>query len=787
METKNLPIKTFLKRDIDDRNTEGGGDVRIPQWANMSQVASKATAIISSMKNISKIIEDKKKVNDYIPTVMAVKLNPNATAKNYRESIANIFNHEEINLIGIQNDDKILIKFDNLSDLDKAQRRIETACITSSNLIIKIAIAAIDSFDSFETEIDSSICEGDTLKIKLFDYQDKSLNNILKIAFLNFCKQHKIEVENAGYISQPAIYKISHVTEDSLTTLKQFEGIRNISQMPKFECEENPVMFASDIPVKRPSSNGSYPIVGVLDSGISDISHLSPWLLPERSITHLDESDIDRNHGTAVASVIEYSDELEPMSNTENEGCFLVDFPVKDKTDFQFENEILQNVREAIKSNPDIKIWNMSIGSKSTSKTDEFSDYGIELDAIQQQYGVLICKSCGNCENYKINAPVSRIAESADSIRSLVVGSIAQAKHEYDLAEINEPSPFSRIGPGPAFLVKPELVHYGGNVGIDGSGEPTQTPVLAFNATGELSEFVGTSFSTPRITSIAANIAHKLGDSFNPLLVKALLIHSAKYPQNIEMNYADKLKYMGFGMPSNANMILHNDQNEITLIMQDTIQKGHYTEILDFPFPESLFDEDEYFKGCITVTLVTDAILDSSQGAEYCQSNINVYLGTYDSKCERDMSRSNVKNPIGAIDKKNLLNQSLYGQKVIKDTTGPFSSERMLLTYGDKFQPVKKWCVDLEEMNSSPKQKYLPSNRKWYLKLEGLFRQFTESKYTRDFETPSQDYCLIITIKDKDKHCPVYDEVTQRLNTFGFVCNDIQITESIHVESDNDD
>lgn len=29
------------------------------------------------------------------------------------------------------------------------------------------------------------------------------------------------------------------------------------------------------------------------------------------------------------------------------------------------------------------------------------------------------------------------------------------------------PSPFTRVGPGPASIVKPDLVFYGGNAGVD--------------------------------------------------------------------------------------------------------------------------------------------------------------------------------------------------------------------------------------------------------------------------------------------------------------------------------
>lgn len=781
METKVLPIQSFLKREIDDRNTEGGGKLEIPKWMDLKQVPSKANSFVKTLAKVRKRLEEKQLKNEFVPIVMTIKLNSEATAKWVREDIAALFNLNQINIIGVLDEGRIIVKFNDLTEMSAILNRIQATAIPASNQKSKMAVASIDSMDDFEVVIDDSIKEANVIKIKLFDYHDKSLNDVLHKSFVSFCKQNNIDITEAGYISQPSIYRGNQVTVDSLSVLKQFEGIREISAMPAFECEESQIKFAEDIPVKLPQDNVNYPIVGVLDDGIANIRHLSPWLLSDRTRTHLTEDEISKQHGTPVASIIVYGDVLEPHSNTGAEGCMLIDFPIKDKTTYQYEDEILLNVREAIASNPDVKVWNMCIGSSSTAKIDSFSDYAVELDRIQDEYDVLICKSVGNCDNYKINAPVSRISESADSVRSLVVGSIAQAKHEFDFAETNHPSPFSRIGPGPAQLVKPDLVHYGGNAGIDEDGHETRTPILALAANGQVEGFVGTSFSTPRVTSIAADLTNKLGDRYNPLLVKALMIHSAQYPTGVALDHADKLKYMGFGLPSNANLMLHNDPYEITLIMQDNLPKGHFIEILDFPFPRTFVDEQGYFKGCITVTLVTDAILDATQGAEYCQSNINVYLGTYDEKTERDISNPRIKNPIGASERRNLLNSTLYSKKAYNDLTGPFSSERLLVSYEDYFQPVKKWSINLAEMKPTPKSDYLNSNRNWYLKLEGLFRQFIESKSARNYEAPNQDFCLIITIKDPDKRHPVYDEVTQQLNINGFFHDDVLVSENINV------
>ena len=123
---------------------------------------------------------------------------------------------------------------------------------------------------------------------------------------------------------------------------------------------------------------------------------------------------------------------------------------------------MIANIKDAIRLYHDkVKIWNLSISITREVVDTKFSDFAIALDAIQDEYNVLICKSAGNCKNFTVNRPKGRIHEGADSVRSLVVGSIAHEKGRYDYAEVNDPSPFSRVGPGPEYIIKPEISHYG--------------------------------------------------------------------------------------------------------------------------------------------------------------------------------------------------------------------------------------------------------------------------------------------------------------------------------------
>ena len=51
------------------------------------------------------------------------------------------------------------------------------------------------------------------------------------------------------------------------------------------------------------------------------------------------------------------------------------------------------------------------------------------------------------------------------------------------------------------------------------------------------------------------------------------MIHNAEYPAGGMMKMDDKRKLMGFGMPLGTRDILYNSENEITLILRDSLEK----------------------------------------------------------------------------------------------------------------------------------------------------------------------------------------------------------------------
>ncbi|WP_343640809.1 S8 family peptidase [Chryseobacterium sp.] len=782
---KNLPIKIFEKRKkIDERKTEGGGNDDLPKWAQITdeEIIDRSRSFNVTIDETSSILSHRNPERDFIPAILKVEMHDNATAKSHRPFIASIFDvNKEHNLIGLTDDKNILVKVSNLEEAEEIKKRL------NKPLKFKRGIASIINITHFEPEIalDKDDISDEPLRVSLINYHNFNLNQAVSKAFINLCEKNNIDVIKANYSSELIVFRVNNLSLDAFEEMKDFEALETITQMPKYSLtlDDFSVSDETSIPIKKPQKGVTYPIVGILDSGIKNIPHLQPWLLNQNFIK-VPSDRIDYKHGTFVSSIVVYGDDFEKQNYIGSNGCYLFDATIipDPKKDSIEEFELIENIREAIKKNRDqIKIWNLSVGTRDECDVSTFSPFGTALDKIQEENNVIICKSAGNCTNFLTGKPISRIAKSADSIRSLVVGSLAQNKGTYDLSEIHNPSPFSRIGKGPSFINKPELTHMGGNAGIN-SGKLITTGVTSFSPTGQLATNIGTSFSTPRISSLLAEIHNSLEEEYNPLLLKALAIHSAKFPKDLKLPPEERIKYVGYGVPSNIADILYNDPNEITLILQDTLIKGSWIEIPDLPFPPTMVENGIYY-GEIILTLVSAPILSESQGAEYCQSNLEVRLGTYD-KLKNRKGRT-IRNEIGLDNSENLLRGALYSASYRKDQTGEFARERTLIQYGDKYQPIKKYAVNLSEMTVGNKAKYLTAPKKWYLHIEGFYRDFIAKREEIDGIELSQDFCLIITIRDDKKKQNVYDQATKLLNESGFIHNNINLRSEVRIPVNN--
>lgn len=779
--SERLPIKFFAKRDADNLRVEPGFSENPPKWLlSGDELVSRSKSLVSAFEVVRTEAARRERENSLIPLVFKAEIIEDALAKSHRKEISSLFGPGgRDSILGLADANEVMVKVETAAEADAIAKNLRNIDGYAR------ALSAVKGIEAFDPAIVES-AEPDDYKVKLIDFQNFEQNRAIRDYFERKMRELGFEVKRTHYSREHVIFNVKSVDVDSLRRIREtdaIESVFSIEPMPRYRVGLDMMPDDVEVDVLRPDENQDYGVVGVLDNGVADIPHLKPWIIDTWS--PYPEELMAKDHGTFVSGVVVYGDRLEGHTWVGTDGLRILDacvFPDPNKETLQ-EDELIANIQEAIRAHGDrVKVWSLSISVQKTVDDYSFSDFAVALDDLQDEFNVLICKSAGNCLNFVTGRPKGRLHHGADSVRSIVVGSIAHKKSSGDLADVDNPSPFSRIGRGPSFIIKPEVVHYGGNAGVDALGRVSQTGVKSFGVDGSICQSVGTSFSTPRIAALAAGLHHEMEEEFDPLLLKALIIHSATYSDKLALPLAERVNQVGFGRPSDVGSILYNSPHEVTLIMRDEMAKGEKIDVMEFPMPECLIDGDYYF-GQIAVTLVYNPILEPSQRAEYCQSNIEVKMGTFDETTARDTTRRSILNPVGRDGSQNVLLERLYSKRRIKESRSDFAlKERLLIQYADKYYPVKKYAVDLSELTEGNRQNHLTKDKKWYLFLQGLYREHIENRAQAERFNPSQEFCLLITVKDPSNTRPVYDMVTQKLDEYNFWHSSIRTRSEVRIE-----
>jgi len=390
-----------------------------------------------------------------------------------------------------------------------------------------------------------------------------------------------------------------------------------------------------------------------------------------------------------------------------------------------------------------VKVWNLSVNSVSKlCRDDSFSSFAIAIDEIQDEHGGIIINSAGNY----VADPMpgwrrpdqgghDRLTSPADSLRALTVGSLAHLGHPNACAQADEPSPFTRKGPGAAYVPKPEISHYGGNTYPD--QQYRQLGIISTDAAGNLSETVGTSFAAPLAAVTAAKLWNSLDGNPPRHLVKAMMIHSAVL--NSETITSEDLPYTGFGKPPSVEDMLQCNPSEATLIFELDLPYSHRNfHKPDFPVPPCLHREDGKVFGEIIMTLVYDPPVDPYDGAAYSQVNINPSVGVcWVDGDDEDYSGKLVPYP--------------------KDYRDLF--EKNQIQHGFKWSPVKVYRANFSRV--TPRDM-------WRITMDMSTRK-------PEYKPDSQPVALIVTIRDPAGEQPVYDEVIAMMNRSGWITQNLPI------------
>jgi hypothetical protein len=220
----------------------------------------------------------------------------------------------------------------------------------------------------------------------------------------------------------------------------------------------------------------------------------------------------------------------------------------------------------------------------------------------------------------------NRLFAPAMAANVVTVGTIANGQGlpggHYDqpqvraITQLDEPAPFTRIGPGVSKMVKPDLCDYGGTLVFDGvtrrlqkgSTWPSAGVFSLHNRPVErlFASDSGTSFSAPLVAHKAGHILRRFPTA-SANLIRALLISSAQVPENALLRLRqlgdDAIRNVcGFGQPDLTRSV-YSDDDRVVLYAEDVLDVDHFA-VYEIP----IVDEFRQIAGRrqIKVTLVFD-------------------------------------------------------------------------------------------------------------------------------------------------------------------------------------
>jgi len=372
-------------------------------------------------------------------------------------------------------------------------------------------------------------------------------------------------------------------------------AVTDITQFSKVDFD-----FCDKVRISIPSPNNE-PTIGVIDTMFNKNVYFSEWvdftnMLPE----DIPLSPNDYEHGTAVSSIIVDGPSFNPQLD---DGCgrFRVrHFGVAAGIKFS-SFAILRKINEIISSNKDIKVWNLSLGSKLEINPNFISPEAAILDKIQYENDVIFIIA-GTNKSATEKGPKA-IGAPADSINSLVVNAVDFDKH---------PASYTRTGPVLSFFTKPDISYYGG----DGSKLMSVcTPI------GEA--FVkGTSFAAPWISRKMSYLIDILGLSRE--VAKALIINSSTGWGKQEIDAS----LIGHGIvPLKIDDVVRCPDDEIQFVLSG-VSEEYDTYNYNIPVPISK-DKHPFIA---KATLCYFPCCSRNQGVDYTNTELDISFGRLNKK-----------------------------------------------------------------------------------------------------------------------------------------------------------
>lgn len=502
----------------------------------------------------------------------------------------------------------------------------------------------------------------------------------------------------------------------------------------------------------QPQPGLLYPVVGVVDAGISRDKLISAW--SAGAVGFMREPDIERDHGTFIAGLLVNGAAFNPNQPIEQDPCKFFDYDLytedEDKYEANYQQGFLDMMRqldlELSGTRPaEMRVINLSLNPETMTDQNGYSPYAAILDEIADKHDVIFVISAGNLEGAQARnrwpdsatpalqqlatyrqLGADRIYVPGETARNITVGAL----EPIDSSGLTRPARYSRRGPATSAGIKPDFAHVGGCL-------VSNNPLHSLDHSGSLVSEEGTSFAAPLVAKTLALLNHRIDGHPSRDVLMALMYHFAKMPKLLDDKLLNDVSkdFAGFGIPASVDDMLATDDSSITLVFQDVLNARRELSF-DFEWP-SVLVENGATRGTVELTIVYSPPFDRRHQAEFSRVNLDAYLRQE------------------TVNKK--THKASYVGRLKPDHPGVH--EKNLIAHGAKWWPVKRYSRTFTRLEGT-------SN--WRLVVDSLTRAGA------DYPASGVSFAVILTISDPDKKAGVFASARRGLLNMGVDLRDVR-------------
>ncbi len=344
------------------------------------------------------------------------------------------------------------------------------------------------------------------------------------------------------------------------------------------------------------------PVIGVIDTFFDDTVYFSEWVENYDYLDDIEKYQHDlnqREHGTEVTSLIVDGPRMNPWLD---DGCgrFRVrHFGVCSNRISTI--RLVKKIRDIVNDNPDIHVWNLSLGTDDEVSRNFVSFDAAALDEIQAKKNVIFVVS-GTNDNRTEKTDMLRVGSPADSLNSIVVNSVRRD---------GKPASYSRKGNILSFYNKPDVSYYGGDY---------DERITAYTPYGR-DEKYGTSYAAPWISRKVCYLIDVMG--MPKEIAKALIVDAAANWDYKAMKPLSKM-VIGYGIvPIDIRKIVETESDEIRFVVYGT-SEAYRTANYAIPVPK---DSDNKYPYVARATLCYFPECSRRQGVDYTDRELSLKFG----------------------------------------------------------------------------------------------------------------------------------------------------------------